>query len=80
MTMPEVKIVASAANLDGIVVRDQDDKIVDIREFADRKIKRATRVGQRVAVHLVGAAAGELLVFDSPNEYETAIRREFVTS
>ena len=77
--MPEVKIVASAADFVGIV-RDQNEKLVDLKQFNGRKVKRAVRVGRKVAVHLVEAAPGELLIFDSPDEYETAIRREFVTS
>lgn len=77
--MPEVKILAPSQDFVGIV-RDQSDTVVDLHGFANRRIKRATRIGQRVAVHLVGAAPGDLLIFENPTDYEQAICREFLTS
>jgi hypothetical protein len=77
--MPEVKVLASAKDFTGIV-RNQDDKVVKLEGFIGRRIKRATRVGNRVAVHLVAAPPGELLVFETPEDYERVILREFVPS
>lgn len=73
--MPEIKILAPTSDFIGIVVT-QDDKPIDIREYSGRRIKRATRLGCRVVIHLVDAAPGELLVFQTPDDYERAIRRE----
>lgn len=78
--MPQVKILAPAKDYDGIVRNQSDTRVNNIDEYTGRRVKRATRIGQRVVVHLVGAAPGELLVFESPEDYERAIRREFVTS
>jgi hypothetical protein len=77
--MPEVKVLAPAKDFTGIV-RDQNDKVVQLNSFIGRRIKRATRVGNRVAVHLVKAPPGELLVFETPGDYERVILREFVPS
>jgi len=77
--MPQVKTLASTSDSDGIVTN-QDGQIVDIREFIGRQVKRATRIGSRVVVHLVGAAPGELLVFQTPEDYEKSILRTFQPS
>lgn len=78
--MPEVKVLAPAAkNFTGIV-KDQSGRHVHLGEFVGRRIKRATRIGPRVVIHLVGAPAGELIVFDSPEDYENVILREFISS
>jgi hypothetical protein len=73
--MPQVKTLAG--DLSDIHVLDQHDNPVDLFRYSGRQVKRASRVGDRIIVHLVGAAPGELLVF-SPSTYEKAVRRTFV--
>ena len=78
--MPEVKVLAPAAKSFTGIVKNQEGRDVHLGDFVGRRIKRATRIGPRVVIHLVGAPAGELIVFDSPEDYETVILREFISS
>lgn len=78
--MPEVKVLAPSAKSFTGIVKNQEGNAVHLGDLVGRKIKRATRIGQRVVIHLVGSPPGELIVFDTPEDYERVILREFIPS
>ena len=77
--MPQIKTITTD-EINGIKVTDECDNLAALTEFKGRQVKRATKVGSRIVVHLVGAAPGKLLVFGTASDYEKVVRRQFVPS
>jgi hypothetical protein len=73
--MPQIKTIRMIRPSG--TVCDNRDASIDIATFVGRTIKRSSRVGDKIVVHLVGAAPGELLIFSDPCDYERAVERCF---
>lgn len=80
--MPEIRYIKIPAGKNEIKVTDETRRPVILNEFAGRRVKWAKKIKKKVRVMLEGQRdnRGDLLIFDSTDDYEAALERMFVQS
>ena len=76
--MPEEKRFRGAEELKSFNIKNSKNRPVNLAQFAGFKIKRATKIGNRVIVKICDYQ--HLLVFENAEDYGNSIIRAFRSS